>query len=685
MSPSGPDAYPTLLSPLRVGALTLRNRLIMGSMHTGLEEQGDGYARLTAFYAARARGGVGLIVSGGLGVTPEALGLHPQAQHATLCHESQLAPHQRLTKAVHGEGALMLAQLLHVGRYDHASGGVSASALPSPLSRQIPRALDEAEIEALIEAWGHSASLARAAGYDGVEIMGGEGYLINQFLAPRSNQRQDRWGGSAEGRWRFALRIVNEVRKRCGPDFLLMFRLSLLDLVEDGSPRQEVLALARALQEAGVDLLNGGFGWHEARVPTVATLVPRAAFAWATRQLREAVDIPVVASNRINRPELAEALLARGDADLVSMARPLLADAELLNKAASGRTEQINTCIACNQSCLDAAFEQRPVSCLVNPMACRETEWQLKPAAASRRIAVVGAGPAGLACASTAAACGHAVTLFEAEPEIGGQFQLARRIPGKEEFLEPLRYWQTELQRHGVELRLGQRVTAAELGGYAHVVLATGVRARRPEMPGMDHPKVLGYAQAIRDPAALGRRVAVIGAGGIGFDVAELLSEPSTEAPTSTGSDPALQRFLDEWGIDRGLESAGGLREPDRPDAVRQLWLLQRSPGTPGRRLARSTGWIRRMRLQRRGVQLWGGVEYLGIDDAGLHLRMDGELRCLPVDQVVICAGQHSVQDLAAPLREAGLAHSLIGGAELAEEIDARRAIEQGVSLGLRL
>ena len=678
--------FPHLLAPYQLGRLTLKNRCIMGSMHTGLEEQPDGMAKLAAFYAARARGGAAMIITGGLGISPEALGMPQRAEHSTLCTPAQALRHRLLTEAVHREGSHVLAQLLHVGRYDHASGGVSASALRSPLSAHTPRELSEAEIEALVQAYADSAALARLAGYDGVEVMGGEGYLINQFLAPRSNQRRDRWGGSPEGRWRFALSIVSRIRERLGPDFLLMFRLSLLDLVENGSCRDEVLACARALQQAGVDVINGGFGWHEARVPTIATLVPRGAFSWATRQLREAVSIPVVASNRINRPEVAELILTRGDADLISMARPFLADPELMRKAATGQAEQINTCIACNQSCLDAAFEQRAVSCLVNPLACRETEWQLVPAQQPRRIAVVGAGPAGLACATQAAARGHLVTLFEAGDEIGGQFQLARRIPGKEEFAETLNYWRGQLQHHGVRLHLRTRAGLAELAGFDHIVLATGVQARTPEIPGIAHAKVRSYAQAIMAPQALGKRVAVIGAGGIGFDVAELLSEAEGSGQGSpTGNEADVDAYLEEWGIDRGTGSAGGLKPAAARPSSREVWLLQRSPGKPGRRLARSTGWIRRLRLERRGVQMQGGVEYLRIDDAGLHLLKDGQALCLPVDHVVVCAGQDSVRGLAAPLRASGALVSVIGGADVAQEIDARRAIEQGTQLALSL
>ncbi len=664
--------YPHLLAPLTVGRITLKNRVLMGSMHTGLEDQAGGFEKLAAFYAERARGGVGLIVTGGFGINAQALGLSEHAEHSTLCTPEQAARHRIVTDTVHREGGRIALQMLHVGRYDYASGGVSASALPSPLSPHVPHALTAPEIESIINDYERCARLAQSAGYDGVEIMGSEGYLINQFLAPRTNHRDDEWGGSATARRRLAETVVRRVRAAVGADFLIIFRISLLDLVEHGSSWDEVVALAQALETAGVSILNTGIGWHEARIPTIATMVPRAAFTWTTARLRREVSIPVVTSNRINTPEVAEAVLARGDADMVSMARPFLADPEFVNKAASGRADDINTCIACNQACLDQVFGHQAVSCLVNPRACRETEWPLTRATQPKRLAVVGAGPAGLACAVEAASLGHTVTVFEQAPEIGGQFNYARRIPGKEEFDETIRYFQRQLSQLGVDLRVNTPAQASDLVGYDHVVLASGVRPRMPEIDGIQHPKVVGYVDAIRHPGALGPRVAIIGAGGIGFDVAELLSTAHPDVPESR------EAFLQAWGIDPALSQRGGLTAPTDQASPRELWLLQRRPGKPGRGLARTTGWIRRTLLDKRGVHMWGDVQYLRVDDEGLHILVKGEPQCLPVDHVVVCAGQESVRELEPQLQAQGVKFTLIGGADVAAEVDARRAIEQG-------
>lgn len=673
-------AFPHLFSPLRLGSLTLKNRILMGSMHTGLEDLPGGFERLAAFYAERARGGVSLIVTGGFGINAQALGLAEQAAHSTLCSEAQALQHRVLTQAVHQEGGHIALQMLHVGRYDYATGGVSASAIPSPLSPHVPHELTSAEIEQLIQDYAACAKWARIAGYDGVEIMGSEGYLINQFLAPQTNQRQDQWGGSAPARQKFALAIVKKVREALGPDALIIFRISLLDFVSQGSRFEEVIELAHALEKAGVSLFNSGIGWHEARIPTVATVVPPAAFSWATRKLREAVSVPVITSNRINTPEIAEVVLARGDADMVSMARPFLADPEFVNKAAEGRSQDINTCIACNQACLDQIFSKQAVSCLVNPRACHETLWPVQTTSQSLRIAVVGAGPAGLACATEAAGLGHQVTLFEAAPHIGGQFDLARRIPGKEEFSETLRYFENLLKTRNVQVRTGERVQAASLAAYDKVVLATGVRPRMPEIPGLNHAKVKTYIQAIQQPQAIGRRVAIMGAGGIGFDVAEMLSEPAHQ-----GSVDALKRYQQEWGIDVTLTQAGGLSSPVASPSPRDIVMLQRRPGKQGKGLARTTGWIRRTQLERRGVRQLSDVVYERIDDEGLHILVNGESQCLEVDHVVLCAGQESDTDLLAPLQAMGMPVSVIGGAEQAAEIDARRAIEQGMRVALAL
>lgn len=673
-------AFPHLFSPLRLGSLTLKNRILMGSMHTGLEDLPGGFERLAAFYAERARGGVSLIVTGGFGINAQALGLAEQAAHSTLCSEAQALQHRVLTQAVHQEGGHIALQMLHVGRYDYATGGVSASAIPSPLSPHVPHELTSAEIEQLIEDYAACAKWARIAGYDGVEIMGSEGYLINQFLAPQTNQRQDQWGGSAPARQKFALAIVQKVREALGPDALIIFRISLLDFVSQGSRFEEVIDLAHALEKAGVSLFNSGIGWHEARIPTVATVVPPAAFSWATRKLREAVSVPVITSNRINTPEIAESVLARGDADMVSMARPFLADPEFVNKAAEGRSQDINTCIACNQACLDQIFSKQAVSCLVNPRACHETLWPVQRTSQALRVAVVGAGPAGLACATEAAGRGHQVTLFEAAPHIGGQFDLARRIPGKEEFSETLRYFENLLKTRNVQVRTGERVQAASLAAFDKVVLATGVRPRMPEIPGLNHPKVKTYMQAILQPQAIGHRVAIMGAGGIGFDVAEMLSEPVHQ-----GSVDALKRYQQEWGIDVTLTQAGGLTSPVASPSPRDIVMLQRRPGKQGKGLARTTGWIRRTQLERRGVRQISDVVYERIDDEGLHILVNGDSQCLEVDHVVLCAGQESDTDLLAPLQAMGMPVSVIGGAEQAAEIDARRAIEQGMRVALAL
>ena len=668
--------YPHLLAPLPLGPYTLRNRTVMGSMHTGLEEAPDGAERLAAFYAARARGGAGLIVTGGVAPNPEGL---IWSGAAKLTDAAEARWHLPVPAAVHAAGGLICLQILHTGRYAAHGDAVAPSAIRAPISPAKPRELTGEEIERTIDDFGRCAALAREAGYDGVEVMGSEGYLLNQFIAPRTNQRTDRWGGALENRLRFPVEIVRRVRAAMGREAILVYRLSMLDLVEGGSTWDEVVALAQAIEAAGASVINTGIGWHEARIPTIATVVPRAAFTWVTRRLRGSVRIPLVATNRINDPAVAEAVLARGDADLVSMARPFLADAELVRKAAEGRAAEINTCIACNQACLDAIFSGEICSCLVNPLACHETELPVTPAATPLRIAVVGAGPAGLAYAYTAAERGHRVTLLEAAPELGGQFNLARRIPGKEEFAETIRYFRTRLARLGVEVRLGRRATAQELAAerFDRVVLATGVVPRQPEIPGLGHPSVAGYAEVIEGRRKAGKRVAVLGAGGIGFDVAELLTHAG-------GGDDPVRAFGAEWGIDPGYAARGGLASsPSRPASPRQVWLLQRKVGKPGGRLARTTGWIKRALLAERGVAMMGGVTYERIDDAGLHIRVGGKAQTLEVDTVVVCAGQEPRRELLAGLEAAGVPTTVIGGADVAAELDARRAIAQGTRAAL--
>lgn len=665
--------YPHLLEPLDLGFTTLPNRVIMGSMHVGLEEVPGGFERMAAFYAERARGGVGLIVTGGIAPSPEGATYQGAA---TMTTEAEAEEHRVVTDAVHREGGRIAMQILHTGRYAFSEDAVAPSALKAPISAFTPRALTGDEVERTIEDFARAAELARYAGYDGVEVMGSEGYLINQFIASATNQREDAWGGSFENRMRFPVEIVRRVRERVGADFILIYRLSMLDLVPGGSTFDEVVRLAEAVEEAGATVINTGIGWHEARVPTIATSVPRGAYSWVTRRLRGRVSVPLVAVNRINTPEVAEDVLARGDADMVSLARPFLADPDFVAKAASGTPEQINTCIGCNQACLDHTFSLKVTSCLVNPRACHETELVLSPTRLRKSVAVVGAGPAGLAFSVSAAERGHAVTLFDAAEEIGGQLNLARRVPGKQEFDETLRYYRVQLDRHGVDVRLGTRVGAADLEGYDEIVLATGVTPRVPGIPGVDRPEVVGYADVLNGRARVGERVAVIGAGGIGFDVAAFLTD-------SGGS--GTEEFLRGWGVDTDLASPGGLREPERPTPPRTVHLLQRKTTKVGAGLGKTTGWIHRVELRNRGVEMVAGVEYDRIDDEGLHLTVGGDERVLDVDTVVVCAGQEPRRDLADALAAAGRGAHVIGGADEAAELDAKRAIDQGTRLAASL
>ena len=574
------------------------------------------------------------------------------------------------------------------GRYAYHPLSVAPSAVKSPITPFRPRALTRWGIGRTIAAYVRCARLAQRAGYDGVEIMGSEGYLINQFVAPQTNFREDDWGGSFLNRMRFPVAIVRRTRAAVGPKFIIIYRLSMLDLVEGGSSWDEIVSLAQAVEAAGATIINTGVGWHEARIPTIATMVPRAAFAWVTRRLKGEVKIPLIATNRINDPATAEAVLARGDADMVSMARPFLADADFVHKAALDRADEINTCIGCNQACLDQIFERVTATCLVNPYACRETELKLTPAVKRKRIAVVGAGPAGMACAVTAAERGHAVTLFDAAAEIGGQFNLARRIPGKEEFAETLRYYRTRLTKLGVEVRLNQRAGGAELRGFDEVILATGIVPRQPAIRGLDHSMVAGYVEIVEGRRLAGRRVAIVGAGGIGFDVAELLSagEPADgHASDGRADDPAIAAFRDEWGIDGTYARRGGLKPMREDSSPRELWLLQRKASKVGEGLAKTTGWIRRTLLRRRGVKMLSGVEYVNIDDGGLHIVVDGTPQTLAVDTVVICAGQEPRRELLAELQAAGIVPKVIGGADVAVELDAKRAIDQGTRVALAL
>ena len=672
--------YAHLLSPLHLGFITLRNRVVMGSMHTGMEDSAGAFGKLAAFLAERARGGVGLIVTGG--IAPNLVGTG-RLRAGRLSSAGAIARHGIITRSVHEAGARICMQILHTGRYARHFMAVAPSSVRSPIRRRLPRALSARGVERQIDAFARCAVLAREAGYDGVELMGSEGYLINQFLVARCNRRTDEWGGSFSNRAEFALQIAQRVRAAVGRDFLLIFRLSMLDLVSEGGNLTESIWLANRLCSAGVDLINTGIGWHEASVPTIAGVVPRGAFSWVTARVRERIRVPIIASNRINDPDVAERILVSGHADLISMARPLLADPEIVRKLTEGRSEDINTCIACNQSCLDRVLEGRRASCLVNPRACREVELRVRSAKRRRRIAVVGAGPAGLACAVTAAERGHEVHLYEATSQIGGQFTLARRIPGKQEFGETLRYFSRRIAQTGVRLRLGQRACADELlaGAFDQVVLATGVHPRLPEIQGIKHPKVVSYPEAIRHPERLERSVAIIGAGGIAIDVAMLLSAPPRRADAGE-----IDAFLEEWGVDPAIESPGGLRKRVAgPVPAGRVWILQRGTLGLGAHLGRSTMWIHRETLRRRGVSALQAVEYRRIDDLGLHIKVDGRDSLLPVQHVVICAGQEAECELAAQLRQRHVEPYLIGGARSVHRLDAERAIYEGTRLALSL
>ena len=671
-------AFPHMLAPLDLGFTTLKNRVLMGSMHVGLEEAKDGFQRMAAFYAERARGGVGLIVTGGIAPNDRA---RPMPGGAAMTTQAEADKHKIVTQAVHEAGGKICMQILHFGRYAYHPELVAPSAIKAPISPFRPHALTTEEVVQTVEDYANAAALAQSAGYDGVEIMGSEGYLINEFIAQQTNHRDDEWGGPYANRIRFPLEIVRRTRERVGPNFIIIFRLSMLDLVEGGSTTEEVIELAQALEKAGVTILNTGIGWHEARIPTIATKVPRAAFAWVTKQLKGKVGIPLVATNRINTPEVAEQVLADGMADMVSMARPFLADPDFVNKAAAGQSDQINTCIGCNQACLDHTFGGKITSCLVNPRACHETILIHKPSATKDRIAVVGAGPAGLAFATTAARRGFDVTLIDASQEIGGQFNVAKQVPGKEEFYETLRYFGKQIELTGVKLQLGRKVSAQDLvgEGYQHVVLATGIVPRTPEIDGVDHPKVLSYLDVLREKKPVGKTVAVVGAGGIGFDVSEYLLHE--------GTSPSLDaaKFFAEWGVDTTGAARGGLKEAHLGTIPRKVYLLQRKTSKVGEGLGKTTGWIHRTSLKNRNVEMIPGVNYRKVDDAGLHITVDGKDMVLPVDNVILCAGQDPQRALQAELLAAGCTVHLIGGADKAAELDAKRAIWQGTELALNL
>lgn len=680
MTTRSSNPYPMLLSPLDLGFTTLDNRVVMGSMHTGLEDRAADIGKLAEYFAERARGGVGLIITGGY--APNRTGwLLPFA--SAMVSSADARRHRRVTDAVHDAGGKILLQVLHAGRYAYHPFSVSASAIKAPINPFRPRALSSRGVDSTIDDFARAAELAREAGYDGVEIMGSEGYLLNQFLAPRTNNRTDDYGGTAANRRRFPVQVVARSRAAVGSDFIICYRMSLADYVEEGQSWDEVLALATEVEDAGATMINSGFGWHEARVPTIVTSVPNSAFVDISHAVADHVTIPVVASNRINMPQAGEQILAETSVQLISMARPMLADPDWVRKAAAGRADEINTCIACNQACLDHAFMHKKVSCLVNPRAGHETTLVLRPARRRRRIAVVGAGPAGLSAAVTTAERGHEVTLFEANEFIGGQFDLAKRIPGKEEFAGTIRYYTTMLDKYAVTVRLGSRANVEELTDFDEVILATGVKPRIPQIPGIEHPMVLSYADAING-RPVGEAVAVIGAGGIGFDVSEFLVVPNPESSPTLN----LKEWRAEWGAADPWDARGAVMPPDPAPPARQVYLLARTAGAQGRNLGKTSGWVHRASLKAKGVQQLSGVNYERIDDDGLHIsygRKRSRPRLLAVDNVVICAGQESVRDLEGGLRQHGMRPHVIGGAALATELDAKRAIKQGTELAARL
>lgn len=671
-------SFPHLLEPLDLGFTQLKNRVLMGSMHTGLEEEKGGFEKLAAFYKERALGGVGLIVTGG--ISPNLRGrLTPHA--CQLSFPWQVGKHRIVTQAVHEAGGKICMQILHAGRYGYHPFSQAPSKIKSPITPFTPSAMSSHQVFGTIKDYASSAALAKRAGYDGVEVMGSEGYLINQFISSRTNTRSDEWGGSFEKRAQFPIEIVNAIRAKVGKDFIIIFRLSMLDLVDNGSTWDEVVQLAKWLEHAGVSIINTGIGWHEARVPTIATSVPRGAFAWVTEKLKKSVAVPLIATNRINTPEIGEQIIASGQADMVSMARPFLADPEFVNKAVANTPELINTCIGCNQACLDHTFSLKRATCLVNPRACYETEINFLPTSNKKRIAVMGAGPAGMAFSVYAAMRGHEVVLFEAKSEVGGQFNLARKIPGKEEFNETIRYFLNQIKLHKIDLRLNTRLDAKVLESetFDEIVIASGVVPRELSLPGFDSPKVVDYQQVLTGQATVGNKVALIGAGGIGFDMAHYLceSESSTLNP---------DKWLKQWGIDKQYQHAGGLTQPEVENTDhRQVYLLQRKTSKMGQGLGKTTGWIHRLVLKQHDVKMKTGVNYEKFDDAGLHIRVGEQVEVLAVDNVILCAGQESNRTLVDEMKASGIPVHLIGGVDVAAELDAKRAIRQGAELAMRL
>jgi len=669
--------YPKLFESLDLGFTTIRNRILMGSMHTGLEEIKNGYDKMAAYFGERAKGGVGLIVTGG--IAPNKAG-RVAPFSSSMTSKKIAEKHQIITEAVHQYDGKICMQILHTGRYAFHPLAVAPSAIKAPISPFKPWEMSKKRIEKTIDDFAKAAKLAQYANYDGVEIMGSEGYLINQFIAAKTNKRTDEWGGSYENRIKFPLEVVRRVREAVGENFIIIFRLSMLDLVPGGSSWEEVVLLAKELEKAGVNIINTGIGWHESRIPTIATMVPRAAFTWVTHKMKGEVKIPLVTTNRINTPDIAEKILERGDADMVSMARPFLADPEFVNKAAEGKADEINTCIACNQACLDHIFARKTSSCLVNPRACHETELNYPPATQVKNIAVVGAGPSGLSAATILAERGHQVTLFEASNEIGGQFNIAKEVPGKEEFKETLRYFKTKIEKLNIKLKLNTKAEINHLTEFDEVIIATGVTARKPNIEGIEHPKVLSYIEVLKDKKTVGKKVAIIGAGGIGFDVAEFLTHTPKE-------EPPLKRFLKEWGIDENNEVRGGIEgvTPEIEPSPREITMMQRKKTKIGAGLGKTTGWVHRISLKNKKVRMLNAVQYNKIDDKGIHITRKGKDELIEADNIIICAGQNSVNELYEPLKAKGIKVHIIGGAFEAGELDAKRAIKQGSELAAKL